>query len=571
VRTKALLIAALVAFVCAPSALPQATQLMPGVSYAREVKVISGRQVVVHVVTAPKPGGLYELAPVLSNETIVGRETVSAMEKRLSKKATVVGVNGDLFNSEIGYPSGIFMRGGVLQGHPSPDRSSLGIGLDGILRVAWIGFTGTWAVGESRREELTQLNRPLDGPGVGLFSPAWGNETPRLRRAVDVVLTGFPQAAPSTDLTAQILRVRQGGGTPIPRDGAVLQGVGRGARQLRELAVPGLPGVVRVILRPWWENVADAIGGGPALVRNGRIALPTAEAFTSYVLLPRHPRTAVGQLRDGRIVFVAVDGRQTWTAGVSMRDLARVLVDLGVVTGMAFDGGGGTTLAFDGRILNTPSDGSERTTSTALMMLYYGAYAREPRFAVVSPNGDGFAEEQRLAYKIVRPSMVTARLLGPNGAVVSQEEGQKGPGTYPLVPARGALGEGSWRFVVSAVDADGATSEAERRFSVNNTLGFLELSRKRLKATARRAGTVAISFRVARSARVRVTVEDRFGRVLRTLQDRIGQQPGAVSLSWNGRTGSGRVVASGSYVIHVFARNAVGAVDLTDSVLVQRR
>jgi hypothetical protein len=256
---------------------------------------------------------------------------------------------------------------------------------------------------------------------------------------------------------------------------------------------------------------------------------------------------------------------------VSIRDLARVLVDLGVVTGMAFDGGGGTTLAFDGRILNTPSDGAERTVSTALMMLYYGAYAREPRFGVVSPNGDGFAEEQRLAYKIVRPSMVAARLIGPNGAVVSQEEGQKGPGTYPLVPARGALSEGSWRFVVSAVDADGATSEAERRFSVNNTLGFLELSRKRLKATARRAGTVAISFRVARRARVRVTVEDRFGRVLRTLQDRIGQQPGAVSLSWNGRTGSGRVVATGSYVIHVFARNAVGAVDLTDSVLVQRR
>ena len=58
------------------------------------------------------------------------------MQKRMSGNATVVGVNADLFNWQLGYPSGIFMRDGVLHGRPTSARSSLGIGVDGLLRIA---------------------------------------------------------------------------------------------------------------------------------------------------------------------------------------------------------------------------------------------------------------------------------------------------------------------------------------------------------------------------------------------------------------------------------------------------
>ena len=133
-------------------------------------------------------------------------------------------------------------------------------------------------------------------------------------------------------------------------------------------------------------------------------------------------------------MLVAVDGRQSFSAGVTLRDLARKLVSLGVVTGMAFDAGGSTTIAFDGRVLNSPSDGAERAVSTALMLAYYGVYVPEPANDVVSPNGDGVAEGQRLAYRLVRAAKVTARLIGPGGKVAWRDDREREPGTVAYEP-----------------------------------------------------------------------------------------------------------------------------------------
>jgi hypothetical protein len=572
VRRYVLLLAALAALVGVPgarAAILERTELMPGVTYTRELETIRGEQVVVHVVVAPRPGsGLYRLVPVLSNGTITGRERLTEMQRQLEGQATVVGVNGDLFSPGYGYPSGIYMRDGILDGRPLGARSALGIGGDGLLRVGRIGFAGRWAIGAGEPASLGQLNRPVAKTGSGLFTPAWGAETPQANNALDIVLAGLPATRPGVDLGAQIVEVRPGGGTVVPPGGAVLQTRGA-ARKLAAIAEPGLPIAVRLTLRPWWKEVADAIGGGPALVADGKIVLPTDEDFSSSQLLPRHPRTAVGQRKDGRIVLVAVDGRQSWSAGVDLQDLAEELIRLGVVTGMALDGGGGTTIAFDGEVLNTPSDGAERMIANALMVLYYGVYAPAPRFAVVSPNGDGVAEEQRLGYKLVRPSRVNARLIGPEGKVVWSDKGPKEPGSYPLLP-EGELKEGAWQWIVIAVDQDGRQSRAERRFSINNTLGFLQLSREQLRVTKTGGGTLRISFELARAARVRVRVEDHLGLVVRTLARPTSREPGTVTVSWNGHGEAGRPVTDGTYTIRVRAANDLGTVDLTGAVTVKR-
>ena len=78
-----------------------------------------------NVVTAPKPGGLYSLAPVLSNETLIGREKLTDMQKRLAATATTVGINGDYFNVNDGRPSGVLLRNGVLEHPPDPTRASV--------------------------------------------------------------------------------------------------------------------------------------------------------------------------------------------------------------------------------------------------------------------------------------------------------------------------------------------------------------------------------------------------------------------------------------------------------------
>src|SRR6266542_1488150 len=99
--------------------------LMANVTYQRLVQFTSHGPVVFHVLTAPRPGGLYALRPVLSNDTIVGRERVTDMQKALAATATVAGTNGDLFNLRDGRPSGVLMRSGVLDSAPLPARSSI--------------------------------------------------------------------------------------------------------------------------------------------------------------------------------------------------------------------------------------------------------------------------------------------------------------------------------------------------------------------------------------------------------------------------------------------------------------
>ena len=338
----------------------------------------------------------------------------------------------------------------------------------------------------------------------------------------------------------------------------------------------------RLILQPDWTAVADAIGGGPVLVRDRRPVYRSNEAFTTSQIAPRNPRSAVGQLADGRVLLVVVDGRQSgYSVGMTTFEMAQTLVRLGAVTGMGLDSGGSSTLAFEGALLNRPSSGSERAISTALMLQYFGVYVPSPAETVVSPNGDGAAEEQRLSFKVVRPSTVTTTLTAPDGAVAFQESLAREPGTYdvafppvtaapqPVPPTEpAALAEGRWTLAVSSTDDQGLPSSATRRFWVNSTLGFLRIAPTRLVLPPAGA-SATIGWTQSRAARARVTVETPEGIVIRTVAARRFE-PGTPAVVWNGRLANGKLAPGGRYVVRVTATNEVGTVDLTGLLTVRR-
>ena len=178
-----------------------------------------------------------------------------------------------------------------------------------------------------------------------------------------MILFPFPAATPEVDLAAPIVEARtDGGAVTIPAGGAVLVARGTAAAALRSEAVAGGTMTVNLGLKPSWPDMVGAIGGGPQIVANGAPIFRASEVFTTNQLGPRAPRSAVGQLRDGRILLVAVDGRQPgYSVGLTNFELAQALVRLGAVTGMALDSGGSTTMAFDGKLLNRPSGGGRAT------------------------------------------------------------------------------------------------------------------------------------------------------------------------------------------------------------------
>ena len=576
---RLLLLSTLTLLLAAP-AHAETRMLWPGVTYRTDVQLTPGGPVVINVITAPRPGGTTMLAPVLSTDTVVGRETLTGMQRRLAGSATTAGVNGDLFSLETGRPSGMFMRDGELQSPPNPNRSSAGILSDGTLDIRRVTWRGTWQSVLGRRV-VARLNAPPPASGSALFTPAYGPTTPKLSSGTAVVLFPFPYASPGVDLEAPVVESRPAGpGVPIPLGGAVLVGRGSSAGALAADALLGETLTVRLALEPDWPGLVSATGGGPRIVRDGAPVFDAGEQFTAPQLVPPAPRSAVGQLADGRIVLVAVDGRQPgYSVGLTNFQLARALVRFGAVTGMALDGGGSTTMAFDGSVLNQPSDGRERAIASALMLLYTGVYAAEP-LPVVSPDGDGDRDVQRLSYRIVRPSTVEVSLVAPGGGVAFAESAELPPGSYPVAfPPPDAVApldptvppppaEGSWTLRITATDDLGQPSTMSRQFVVNTTLGFLRAERTVL-FLPRSGRDFRFGWRLSRPARVTVRVETPDGGLVQRLAQR--QFPaGDASVVWTGLQPDGKRVKGGRYQVRVVARNALGRLEQVVRFRVQR-
>ena len=547
--------------------------LMPRVTYERQVQFTPHGPVVVHILRAPKPTGLYALRPLLSNDSLLGRETVTSMQRRASASANVAGVNGDFWTWDEGIPTGMLMQSGVLQTPPHPQRSSLGVTDDGSLLVGRVSMLGQWQ-GSGPIRALNGLNQRPGAQGVSLFTPVWGAATPRASGTVEVVLAPFPPTAPATELVGLVTQITTGGGTRIPRGGAVLVARGSAANRLAAEAAIGENMLVKLFLRPNWAAVVDAIGGGPVIVRDGQPVFQALEDFSSSQLGPRDPRTGVGQLADGRLVFVVVDGRQPgYSVGVTNFELAQMLVRLGAVTGTALDSGGSSTMAFNGKLLNRPSDsGGVRAVGDALTLFYYGVIAPAPTQPVLSPNGDGVAETQTLGFKVVRPSTVTRSLIGPDGLPHLTQTDGRNPGTYRMTwsgrTPTGTEPEGRWRWVVDALDDTGQHSRVERRFYLNRTLGYLRVRPSRVVVRRRRGASLRVRFRLAHPATVTVTVRNARGTQVRTIRRRLGT--GWKTIRWDGRYGNGDRAFSGRYIARVQTANAFGPAELERRFFVRR-
>ncbi|HZQ80439.1 MAG TPA: phosphodiester glycosidase family protein [Gaiellaceae bacterium] len=544
---------ALVSAVLAAPAHAQGTELMPGVTFEKTVEFTPNGPVVVDVLTAPRPGGLYQLAPVLGLGAITGGpEKLTQIEESVSSLATVAGINGDFFDAKTGVPAGTVIQNGALEHTPYGTRSSIGVDTSGTLHVDRLKLFATWQ-GTGQRRPLNEIN---DVPATGdtaLFTPAYGAAAPKVSGSVDVVLDPFPSAVPNTDLSATVTATGSGGGEAIPPDGAVLMATGAAAPHLQAEAPVGTRTTERLITQPSWPGVVAGIGGGPQIVKNGKPVFRSGEAFPTAQVTARSPRAGIGQLADGRIVLVAVDGDQPgYSSGLSTFELAQTMTQLGAVTASAVGSGTAVTEAFDGQLLDRPSAG-QQPVKEGLLVEYFGVYASALPVPVV--NGDPGQTTEPLSYKIVRPSTVTAKLVAPDGTSdVLENAVQHVPGSYTFT-APALTVEGTWHWNVTATDDTGQTSTIDRTFRYDTTLSGLT-------APKVATGTAAIRFTLSRPATVKLQVETQSGIVIETLPT-ASLQAGAQSLTWDGTLTTGTRAYAGTYVAHVFVTSSVGTSDLS--------
>ena len=537
------------------------TPLMPGVTFDHQVTLTPHGPVAYSVITAPPPTGLETIGPVLAGNTVTGpRATVTQLEQAVSGSAVVAGINGDFFTNGSNAPSGIVMANGALERIPTPARSSIGFDASGAMHVGRISFTGTWQ-GTGQRRPITAVNQKPHANQTILYTPAWGATTPTAQNAAAVVLEPFPAAAINTDLKATVAAIPDGS-TAIPADGAVLVATGTAAAKLQAEAPQDGTVTVRLTLPDAWGSVVSALGGGPLLVKGGKPVFSTSENFDETDLTSRQPRAAVGQLADGRVILVAVDGgRPGSSVGMTTYELAQTMAKLGAVTAAGLQYGKFVTAAFDGQVLNRPSQPSGQVAvKEALLIQYAGVYALPPSVPVLTKANVNGGEQ--LAYRITHPSQVTATLVGPDGQAHQLDTGSRQPGTYTFAWSSFDT-EGTWHWNVQATDDQNRASNASQTFVYDLTLSGLAVPK-----SASTASGLHVGFTLSRPASVVLSITAANGTPVVTLPA-AQLDAGAQSLTWDG-TIPGAKAPPGAYVATVTETSSLGTTSVHASFTLHR-
>ncbi len=328
---------------------------------------------VIHVLQVDLREPSTTLETIKARNRVEGRELTSVLARRQSRPGhRVVGaINGDFF-SQDGVPVGVQVLRGVVLKNPSY-RSVFGLTENKKPFISRLSLAASVVTsgGDTLRihrvngtrytDELVVYNR-YRGPTTA--TNRWGAEfTVRLTDSarVGVPFGGVVVAVDSVH-----------GNVVIPGNGLVLSGHGFSRNLLLKHVHLADTLTFLFQLTPLRKPVLEALGGLPRIVRDGRVSIETSVEGGENFKNVRHPRTAVGFSRDSTTVYlVTVDGRQPgWSVGMTLPELAQLMLDLGAYQAVNLDGGGSTTMVVRDSVVNRPSDASgERPVANALLVV----------------------------------------------------------------------------------------------------------------------------------------------------------------------------------------------------------
>lgn len=393
----------------------------PGVDY-REYVLPGPVHVFVARMDIAAPQVVLE-SSIASGALAEGAETVSQMARRYDQTLSawggewgprhhvVVAVNGSSYVPETADPYGGLVHDGwyVRRFGDLAGTSGLAWTLD---RQAVIG--GCVANAEPRnlvssvrtgvQMTIDSVNLLRQDDGLILFTPQYDGWTPENNREIEIVLevdrpVGIVPLPRS--VVGVVRELRQGHGhSPMLFDQVILAGRGPAAeafaRDLQagdQLAISqeitDLGGDCKSSPRLDWSNAYAAIGGGFEFLRRGEIRHSDDAGAGVH-----DPRTAFC-LDEDHVDFVVVDGRQDdYSIGMTLDEAAAFCRDqLEDTFGINQDGGGSSAMWVNGRVVNRPSDGSERAVANGMMMAIIEPAVRSTRFAegyrvLVQQSGD---------------------------------------------------------------------------------------------------------------------------------------------------------------------------------------
>ena len=345
---------------------PTIEEIAPGVTFGEYAMTTAAGPLVVRVVAVDTHRGDVKVGEVLAHDTLESRgETVGSMAKRTG---AVAGINGDYYDiGATNRPTNIVIRNGTLLQMPR-NRYALAVTRDGSAHVAEFSFMGQVQIGD-RTVSLDAIDRRPSDDGTSLLTPEYGGVPPleNVTLASLQLLGGTPPLAR--------YRVTGIADNLSARPPGYYLAIGPGALTAAGVPNPGDVVTAGGDLSPLGlDTIATAIGGGPLILHGGDwIEDPDGPNGGEYD--KRIPCTGAAIAPDGRLFLIEVDGRQpSVSVGLTRHELASLMRALGASEGLAFDGGGSSTMAVRrlgdsvSGIVNSPSDRIERSVGNGLFV-----------------------------------------------------------------------------------------------------------------------------------------------------------------------------------------------------------
>jgi exopolysaccharide biosynthesis protein len=218
------------------------------------------------------------------------------------------------------------------------------------------------------RYDITGVNQGRGGNSIILYSPIWGDRTDTGNDGVELVVT---------DSTVRAINA---GNSSLPSDGYVISISGSATPEVAENIKVGDKIDTHIKITPHTTSpstIMHLISGGPRLIKNGVVYVSKhEEKFRADIAQGRAARTALGITSDNQVLLLAVDGLPRGknarngkeSAGMTLEELAELLLNLGAVEAMNLDGGSSTTMWANGRVINQTVSGSQQKVSNALIV-----------------------------------------------------------------------------------------------------------------------------------------------------------------------------------------------------------
>jgi hypothetical protein len=323
----------------------------------------------IHIVRIERSYSDFEFCTTLGRGETFGMGTVSEQLKSVTQAARVplAAINGDFYEKSEKYqgrPRDVQLWQGEVVSSPA-GHTAFWIDVQGVPQMTNVfsRFRALWPDG---RSTPIGLNQDRDDQTAVLYTAVAGPST-RTAGGVDLVLEPASKSAwlplkVGSIYEARIKAVRESGNAPLTRDTMVLSLGPKLLSSLPSLS-PGSSIRISTETSPDLSGATVAIAGGPALVHNHKPL-----QWTGFLHM-RHPRSAFGWNKE-YYFLVEVDGRQSnISVGMTFPELADYLVKLGCDEAMNFDGGGSATLWALGAVRNSPSEGDERPSANALVVV----------------------------------------------------------------------------------------------------------------------------------------------------------------------------------------------------------